>query len=149
MVHVLCHCCIQIQEHREAVTLKIQTGVIQSPMKGQAASSGAGGGGGVGKGGSSAPPKAVAKAPPPSTTTDEPPPAEDKPVMKKKRVCLYMCVCVCERERFILTHAVPFPIVSVPISAACNTVCTYCVCMFQPYHYNFILFSKCIIIHVL
>ena len=78
--------CFQIQEHREAVTLKIQTGVIQSPMKGQAASSGAGGAG-AGKGGSSAPPKAAAaKAPPPSAAADEPPPAEDKPVMKKKRV---------------------------------------------------------------
>ena len=91
---ILC-CCFQIQEHREAVTLKIQTGVIQSPMKGQAASSGGGGGGGgAGKGGSSGPPKAAAKAPPPSAaaTFDEPPPAEDKPVMKKKRVCLLSCM---------------------------------------------------------
>lgn len=30
----------QIQEHRESVSLKIQTGVIPSPMKGQAAASG-------------------------------------------------------------------------------------------------------------
>lgn len=83
----------QIQEHREAVTLKIQTGVIQSPMKGQAASSGAGG---AGKGGPSGPPKAAAKAHPLSTattSTDEPPPAEDKPVMKKKRVCMISFQC--------------------------------------------------------
>ena len=66
---------LQIQEHRESVSLKIQTGIIPSPMKGQAAA-----GGGNGK---KNPPKAK-----PAEVKLEP--AEDvvEPVKAKKKPVL-------------------------------------------------------------
>ena len=85
------HACIQIQEHREAVTLKIQTGVIQSPMKGQAASAG-----------SARPPKATAKPPAPAAASATPAEEEEekKPVMKKKKV---QCTCTSTRHVHVYT----------------------------------------------